>query len=1134
MKDCDDTDAEVSPNAAEVVGNGVDDDCDRNDSVARRVDVRSFAQPQWAWSGAVSWDGDRVTVGGQSGGTVTRPVNRYTPFGIVRAIVGVRALSGPHQCQLKVESTQPGTAPLVASVTLGVVGNVLSAPLAVHDAPRSLSKLTLTCPAGSSAEVDWVSLANAPSAAGPLLDVASASWVDIEAPVGGLSTSVVRVPMNVSGGSGVSDGAWLASDIGGVAHLDGSMGAWTTANGSGLTGLTSQGALAVWDVLPSTWDGSVYALTGRYTSDTQLAGGLWVSPDEGVSWTELANSDDDDVFGRGRYGFCNDKPYSGGALLAEEEDSTTVYIANGDPDATGVWLYDGTSVCELPDMAGALPTDGHVRALLRVRTPGDDREGLVVGLAARGATDPSLYMCTLPENDTATSLVVSGEKIEVSSVLDYRGDVVNIACAGFMARCEALSGSEGLDVRDLERDPLDASLFYLGASGLDDTCAYADEGWIDVWAVSDAPSCSGLPTPMPYGGCVGAELVTSLAMPTTFDPSRNQTLTGITWDLDGEYLFAFFPLSHDSPYDEPRAFRIHQADLSATDPTGWEPLSDTDDAARIAMMNSNEAWIGWEPEGVAAATWPASVKPDPYAGNWAPGGGIDGTFIEVWPYGQVGLFTTEFNVWAVLDAETTDPWDADGTTQWSFAPWPDLTNNLTFQTTVVNDVAMDGSGRIWAAVNDLGVMVQESEAHHAALDCVWDNYNGGGKVISIGTDDSVWVGIYDQSGGDPYHEVGVFKTTDGGTTWGYQGAAYDDWLWHPTRTERTVGGTIYSDAICKDADVAHQFAPLGGTGRAFADDEFLLDESPTWGNLVDLEAVDEHVAFALFSTGTGGRLSYTVDGGGTWTAVTYDGSWTDTDTTPHTDHTCTEATFFGKVKGMALVLPGSTTVGVDTNSDAIPDTVDATLYLASRYNTGYSATSAADRCGLAKVTLDNGVATWSWVALQRSFTQADCQVDEGNILGVSSPLWTPSSATEAVAYIWGGYSYIPTPATHYGGACTIAADGTDTQLVNPATYSMSIGEVTPAPADTDWLFVAGYTDITAQLEQWKYGAGLGFDPAYPLLIDTSASGGTLELTTTPPSLMGLAAGWGADVTTGDPQLLYATEGSGAWRGRLTW
>lgn len=1137
MLDCDDGDSEVSPNREEVVGNGIDDDCDRNDGVERRVGLRSFAQPQWEWVGAVSWDGDSVTVGGQSGGLATRPVNRYTPFGKVRAVVAVRALSGPHQCQVQVQSTQSGGTPVTAAYTLDVVGNVVSTPLAIHDAPRNLSRVSVMCPAGSSAELDWITLANAPTAAGPLMEVDVTGWVDIEAPGGGLTTTVVRVPMNVSGGSGGADGAWLASDVGGVARLDGTTLEWSTANGAGTSGLTSQGALAVWDVLPSTYDSAVYALTGRYTDDTYFTGGFWVSADEGDTWTELANSydddtiagsADDDVAGRGRYGFCSDKPYSGGALLAEEEDSTTVYIANGDPDQLGVWLYDGLDVCALPDMAAALPSEAHVRALLRVRTTGDDREALVVGFAAREPSDPSLYLCSLPEVDIGTSILVGGEKVLDSSIVDFRGDEVDLGCTGQQARCEALAGSEGLDVRDLERDPWEASLFYVGSSGLDETCAYSTQGTIDEWWAVDA-TCGGTPTPGPYGGCVGATQVMSVAMPAGFDPTRDQTLTGIAWDLDGSYLFGFFPLSHDSPYSEPRAFRIHHTDLSETDPSGWEGLSDADDGLRTSTMNSNESWIGWEPEGAAPATWPASVKSDPYPANWAPGGGIDATFIDYPFAGQVALVTTEFNVWAVTDT-TEAVWDPDGTTTWSFFPYPDLTNDLTFQTTVVNDVAMDGAGQIWAATNDLGLMLQESEAHHAALDCVWDNYNGGGKVVSIGIDGSVWVGIYDQSGSDPYHEVGVFKTTDGGTTWGYQGAAYDGGLWHPTRNETSdASGEVYSNAICKDDDPTHVVAPLGGTGRAFADDDVLLTDA-TWGNLVDLEAVDQNVAFALFSTGSGGRLSYTVDGGGTWSAVSYNGSWT----SGTTSGTCTESTFFGRVRSMALVLPGTTTVGVDTDADGNPDTLDGAVYLASRYNSSYTATSTASPCGVAKVTLDDGVATWSWISLQRDYTQANCQVDEGNILGVSSPPWTPSASTASVAYVWGAYSYIRTPATHYGGACVIAADGTDSQLVNPASYSMTIGEVTPSPVDVDWLFVSGYTDINSQLEQWKYGSGVGFDPAYPLLIDTASGGGTLEVTTTPPSLMGLAAGWGADVTTGDPQLLYGTEGSGAWRGYVTW
>ncbi len=183
----------------------------------------------------------------------------------------------------------------------------------------------------------------------------------------------------------------------------------------------------------------------------------------------------------------------------------------------------------------------------------------------------------------------------------------------------------------------------------------------------------------------------------------------------------------------------------------------------------------------------------------------------------------------------------------------------------------------------------------------------------------------------------------------------------------------------------------------------------------------------------------------------------------------------------------------------------------------------------------NGKCLWTWVPLQRSSTQSECQVDEGNILGVSSPPWTPSTATGAVAYVWGAYSYLKTPATHIGGACTITAAGADSQLVGPDTYRMTIRDVAPSGSTADWLFVAGAVEVTTQLELWKHTTGLAGDPAYPLLVDVSGTTPVVtELTTTPPNLVGLSAGWGADTTTGDPLLLFGTEGSGAWRGFLTW
>lgn len=74
--DCDDSKASVYPNAQEVVGNGVDEDCDGDDALARKMMERKFASGTWTYSGAVTATSDGVKVGTPlNSGRISRTFN---------------------------------------------------------------------------------------------------------------------------------------------------------------------------------------------------------------------------------------------------------------------------------------------------------------------------------------------------------------------------------------------------------------------------------------------------------------------------------------------------------------------------------------------------------------------------------------------------------------------------------------------------------------------------------------------------------------------------------------------------------------------------------------------------------------------------------------------------------------------------------------------------------------------------------------------------------------------------------------------------------------------------------------------------------------------------------------------------
>jgi hypothetical protein len=317
-------------------------------------------------------------------------------------------------------------------------------------------------------------------------------------------------------------------------------------------------------------------------------------------------------------------------------------------------------------------------------------------------------------------------------------------------------------------------------------------------------------------------------------------------------------------------------------------------------------------------------------------------------------------------------------------------------------------------------------------------------------------------------------------------------------------------------------------------DNFTDVSLDSWGNLVDLEAVDADVAFVLFGENgsTPGRLSFTVNGGASWLQVAYP----DASLLPP----CDEEQFFDGAKAVALLDVGGTTRGVDSDADSVIDSVAAVLFIASRYDTSFNPDSSVGQCGLAKVTIDGETTTWEWAGLERDFYDATaCQVDESNILGVS--VSEDTTLETASVYVWGAYAYLPFNGSRTGGACAVKASDFSgvTQVVSPYDHPMTVSDVAPYPASADTLFIATRQDTSTLFEMYRQSTLVDpmSNPAMPLFAELNDGVWTVsQLTSAPPNLVGLAAGWGSfDAGEGvKDYLLYGTEGSGAWTAEITW
>jgi hypothetical protein len=885
------------------------------------------------------------------------------------------------------------------------------------------------------------------------------------------------------------------------------------------------------------------------------------------------------------------RTYGGGALLQAEEDGSLIYIANGDEDHLGVALWDGGEACALPNGGTALPQSdlawtastsdttladaGYVRALARMEAD-DGTPVLLVGYSGRIDADQALYVCALPDGDADgiadgfdcaagtttcsevdTSLIsraIDVKDIEVRRELAYTNQAL-VASAGHYT-------DTAMDCQD-DRDAIFV-VEVLGTGGGGVAASIIGEvytGFRDDWST-------------------GVDL-TGIAIDTDVDASSN---------IVDRYLYAFTPVTSDQPYDRDRIYRMDLSgsldgcDGSSGDLPDCYDLAngyddDGDSATDEDASSGTYPWVevngsstdsdsdGYPDDEVSreSALWNAALEttwltaaqmsePDRHPARWAPGESIDGIFIPFYaaledsaPGGRdLAMLASVYTLWGVfdLDMPTSLGWDPDVDPGWIIGPVANASNTRTFQETVVSDIAQDSEGNVWVPVWDLGLLVQPdmdgyvSSASQEPMerDCLWDSINAGGGSVSIVPTttggEAVWVSFFDQGSSVP-QEMGIWKTLDHGGMWEYQAAGIPD-----NAVRDDADPTAYT---CKEEPqpCIYCASPLGSSGQEFNDTgDPTSTEVASWGNPRSISALDENVAIVVFSSYTDGalssdgRLALTLDGGGNWEEVTFDGG----------SATCDAATFFEHPKRAHLIRRGSPgySEANDADSSGILDDGEwqIQVLLSSRYGPGGD-------CALARVTVSGATgaldAVWDWYTLDDT---GACQVDGDNISGA-----VPSPGSDD-AYLWGKYehfrsssgTYTPNQ-EHTGGACVIdltdvTAPSTLTNLIDASTHRYNIADIAPHPTVTpDLLAVAPQLDAAAWFECMEVRddgtASVGCpDVPEPLLLewngaswDESSVHGDL-----PPSLVGTTIAWGEKET----KLFYGTEGAGAWRTHATW
>lgn len=1010
----------------------------------------------------------------------------------------------------------------------------------------------------------------------PTRDISSAAWEDVNAPGGALHLGTSRA-VSIWGDESV---LLASTDIGGIGikYVDREL-PWQTLNGGyGQPGIRWP---TIWDVAGVGFDSNmfeieIFALGGNPHNEGEVIGGLWYSSDSGTSWEVLATSLEDGIAMSGRDSDCGSGSRAGGQYLVPDADVEQLWIASNhyhttydlDTDTTRVedfevYLYDETEgLCDDPVVD--LPDGQFIGAIVRASTANywlaPEEPALVVGYRASNGGPSSLYVCELPSTAGLPDLGCT--------------DVPAITCA-------AVAGSEGLDVKDLEVDPLDPTVVYV-ADGGDDPDVGAGE-------------CAGYNGPHVWVlDLVGTPSIADIADPTW--AASYQGVTGVSMDPSGSYLFAFNPQGSG-------IFRMPRADVLAGSTSDWEqllpPYTSADGAERQVTHAANVDHSGGWYENSRIVT------PYPFPELYAPTGALD----AAWYVDHSG---TVDEVHAVLSG-LEDMWDVTGLdidnmffdperdTYWTVWPEPDVDLPHDFQTMGGYDIALDHEQNLWVTSADKGLYVIPAPGYDYMgpwtdfpfeRDCLMELTDAGGNSVSVGLDGSVWGTLFQQGTTEVPHRIYVLRTVhddpddlrpltlspdgigDGNEwTWTYQGAGVVNLNSRFSGSNR-LRCRNYDDPDDPRHDSRidkHYAVPMDGDGGGFA---FTRDPDgynggltgpysalASWGNPYAVVALDRNIAVVSFDSYEGlhasgtidietidttytqsGTLAYTLDGGATWAEVSVKSGpivgTSDTKACAGTD-----SSFFGGVNDLSLIRPGTESYWKDVGSadgvfDPATDDWQLSLLISSRNSA---------ECNLARVVIDATGDSWEWYDLPETTDYANpCRVLRTSIGGVAASPWTNT------AFVWANYAFTslnpPTAYTESGGACSVNLDtGSVGVVLSPESsvgeYELDVTEVVPNPNVMGTLLLStsisvGSTANCVKLFTQGYSSTDVCPTLAPALIATSGGGGwsIAKVPGIPAALTALDAEW-APLTGGvgdDETVFYYTAGPGTWKATLEW